>query len=290
MEALVISADSSKARRYLAEACGHIYEDANLWQSAPGDTLELDEWVERCQIVRPLQECARKLTDMQNGPFLVGEVHGAAFLGARCSRAFRILASKKRSPAGSSVDACWESVNKIIAALGRGTVHSDEIIGNAFAQGLAIALSYGGVDAPILDPRIYVGTTIALTQLDLALRKYGNGDHTDSIRSSVLAHAVGIVLAASTSAAGYVSTDSIDSAVNRSVGPARIQCVDALFSLIGSMAFRKDNEVALVAGEALAEYADACSNTAVWSSSATDWPGSYSDEYANELPPHQQVS
>lgn len=285
MEAVVISADSSKARRYLAEACGHIYEDANLWQSSPDDNLELDEWVERCQIVRPLQECARELTDMQNGPFLVGEVHGAAFLGARCSRAFRLLASKKRSPAGSSVDACWESVNKIIAALGRGTVHSDEIIGNAFAQGLAIALSYGGVDAPILDPCIYVGTTIALTQLDLALRKYGNGDHTDSIRSSVLAHAVGIVLAASTSAAGYVSTDA-----ERSVGPARIQCVDALFSLIGSMAFRKDSEVALVAGEALAEYADACSNTAVWSSSAADWPGSYSDEYANELPPHQQVS
>jgi hypothetical protein len=61
--------------------------------------------------------------------------------------------------------------------------------------------------------------------------------------------------------------------------------------LIGSMAFRKDNEVALVAGEALADYADAISpNNAVWSSSAPDWPGLYSDEFANELPPHQQVS
>jgi hypothetical protein len=247
--------------------------------------------VEKYQIVRPLHECSRNLTDMQNGPFLVGEVHGAAFLGARCSRAFRLLASKKKSSAGSSIDACWELVNIIIAALGRGTVHSVEIIGNAFAQGLAIALSYGGVDAPILDPRIYVGTTRALTQLDLALCKSGNGDYTDSIRSSVLAHADGIVLAASTSAAGYVSADSTDSAVNQSVGPARIQCVDALFSLIGSMAFRKDNEVALVAGEALADYADAISpNNAVWSSSAPDWPGLYSDEFANELPPHQQVS
>ena len=290
MEALAILADSSKARRYLAEACGHIYEDANLWQSASDDNLELDEWVERCQIVRPLQECARKLTDMQNGPFLVGEIHGAAFLGARCSRAFRLLAFKKMSPVSSSIYACWESVNTIIAALGRGTVHSDEIIGNAFAQGLAIALSYDGVDAPILDTHIYVGTTIALTQLDVALRKYGNGDNADSTRSSVLAHAVGVVLAASTSAAGYVSTDSTDLAMNRSVGPARIQCVDALFSLIGSMAFRKDNEVALVAGEALADYADAYSPNTAWSSSATDWPGLYSDEYANELPPHQQVS
>jgi proteasome component ECM29 len=291
MEALALSADSSKARRYLAEACGHIYEDAYLWQSAPDVNVELEEWVQKCQILRPLHECARKLTAMQNESFLVGEVHGAAFLGARCSRAFRLLASKKGSSAGSSIDTCWESVNTIIAALGHGTAHSDEIISNAFAQGLSIALSYDGVDAPILDPRIYAGTTRTLTQLDLALRKYGNGDHTDSTRTSVLAHAAGIVLAASTSAAGYLSTDSRDSSANRSVGPARIQCVDALFSLIGSMAFRKDPEVALVAGEALAAYADAYSpNSAVWSSLATDWPDLYSDEYAYELPPHQQVS
>jgi hypothetical protein len=200
------------------------------------------------------------------------------------------MASRKDSSAGSSLDTCWESVNTILAALGRGTGHSDEIIGNASSQALSILLSYDGVDAPILDPRIYAGTTSTLTQLDLALRKYGHGDHTDSTRSSVLAHAAGIVLAASTSAAGYVSTDSTDSAVNRSVGPARIQCIDALFSLIGSMAFRKDHEVALVAGEALADYADAYSpNSAVWSSSATDWPDLYSEEYANALPPHQQV-
>lgn len=53
---------------------------------------------------------------------------------------------------------------------------------------------------------------------------------------------------------------------NRNVGPARIRCVDALFSLIGSMAYRKDAEVALVAGEALANYADAYSpNNVIWS-------------------------
>jgi hypothetical protein len=56
-------------RRYLAEGCGHIYEDANLWQSELDDNVELDEWVEKYQIVRPLHECTRNLTDMQNGPF-----------------------------------------------------------------------------------------------------------------------------------------------------------------------------------------------------------------------------
>jgi hypothetical protein len=97
------------------------------------------------------------------------------------------MASKNGSSPRSSLDSCWESVNTIIAALGRGIAHSDEIVGNAFSQGLSILLSYDGVDAPILDPRIYAGTSSTLTQLDLALRKYGNGDHTDSTRSSELA-------------------------------------------------------------------------------------------------------
>ena len=289
MEALAILADSSKARRYLAEACGHIYEDQNLWQSAPGVNVGLDEWMEKCQIQRPLEICAKKLAEMQTNVFDLGEVHGAAFLGARCCRAFRLMASKKEVPANSSIDSsCWESIAKIIEALGCGTVHSDEVMGNAFSQGLSIALSYKGVDAPILDPRVYTGTTSALTFLNVALRKYSNGDHTDATRTSALAHAAGLVLASSTSAAGYVSDGSKG---NRSVGPARIQCVDALFTLIGSNAFRKDPEVALVAGEALADYADAYGpKCVVWSSVAMDWPDTYSDEYANELPPHQQVS
>lgn len=198
-----------------------------------------------------------------------------------------LASAHESSTTSSGVDECWESVNSIVESLGHGTNHSDEIIGNAFSQGLSIALSYDGVDAPILDSRVYGGTTSALTLLDVALRKYGNGDHTDETRASTLAHAAGVVLAASTSAAGYVSEDST---TKRSVGPARIQCVDALFALVGSNAFRKDPEIALVAGEALAAYADAYGPTsAVWSSSATEWPDSFSDDYANELPPHQQV-
>ena len=288
IEALAILADSSKARRYLAEACGCVYEDQDLWQNSAGVNLELDEWANKCQILRPLRKCAKELTDMQTGLFQAGEVHGAAFLGARCCRAFRLLAAKAAVPSNTPVNEYWEAINSIVEALGRGTVHSDEIIGNAFSQSLSIALSYDGVDAPILDSRIYVGTTKALTFMDKALRKYSNGDHTDETRASSLAHATGIVLAASTSAAGHVSNES---SVNQSTGPARIQCVDALFTLIGSNAFRKDPEVALVAGEALADYADAYGpDGIVWSSSATEWPDTFNEEYANKLPPHQQVS
>lgn len=288
LEALAILADSSKARRYLAEACGHIYEDRDLWQSVPGVEVGLSEWVEKCRILQPLKTCAKQLKDMQTELFQIGEVHGAAFLGARCCRSFRLLASSKKAESNTAIDECWESANSIIESLGRGTLHSDEIIGNAFSQGMSIALSYDGVDAPILDSRLYGGTTKALALLDTALRKYSDGDHTDETRASALGHAAGIVLAASTSAAGYVSDDA---AANRSVGPARIQCVDAIFNMIGSSAFRKDPEVAMVAGEALADYADAYGpESAIWSSSVGDWPDLYSDEYANELPPHSQVS
>jgi proteasome component ECM29 len=287
MEALALLADSSKARRYLAEACGCIFEDCDLWQDQ-GAQISMTDWVNKSHILRALKICGKKLSDMQTEVFQVSEVHGAAFLGARCCRAFRVLYSKKESDATASVDECWNLIDSIIDSLGRGTLNSDETVGNAFSLALSIALSFDGNDAPLLDTRIYAGTTSVLTSLDTALRKYGNGDHTDEARASSLANAAGIVLAASTSAAGFVADNSTP---NRNVGPARIQCVDALFSLIGSNAFRKDPEIALVAGEALSDYADAYgSDSVVWESAFTDWPDTYSEDYANNLPPHQQVS
>ena len=287
MEALAVLADSSKARRYLAESCGCIFEDHDLWQDN-GAQVSMTDWIKKSHILRPLKICEKKLSDMQTELFQVGEVHGAAFLGARCCRAFRVMFSKKGSNDNASVDECWNLIDSIVDSLGRGTLNSDETIGNAFSQALSIALSFDGPDAPLLDTRIYAGTTSVLTSLDTALRKYGNGDHTDETRASSLANAAGIVLAASTSAAGYVADDKFTP--NRNVGPARIQCVDALFNLIGSTAYRKDPEVALVAGEALSDYADSYgSDSVVWKSAATDWLDTYSEDDANDLPPHQQV-
>jgi proteasome component ECM29 len=175
----------------------------------------------------------------------------------------------------------------MIWLLGDGVLHKDDIIGNAFADGLSIALSYETNDAPILDNRLFKGSTQALIKLSNALRKYGNGDHTDAPRALKVVRSAGICLAATTSGAGCVSeTDDPD----QCLGPARLQCVEALFLMLGSTSFRKDEEIALVAGEALAFYADAFSpEDVVWSSQSDVWPKEMDEDFAKGLPPHQQV-
>jgi proteasome component ECM29 len=230
-----------------------------------------------------MELCARKLTAMQSDLFMLGEVHGAAFLGSRVLRAFRLRVSSEDSP---DISKCWNLSSDILSALGKGLSHHDEIIGNAFAQSISIALSYDTINAPILDSRLFEGSTTVLVYLERAIRKYGNGDYCDAPRASTLAQAAGVVLAATTSGAGFVSTDS----ERLNLGAARLQCVDALFSLIGSMAYRKDSEVALVAGEALALYADAYNvDNGAWSGYADEWPETYDEVFAQKLPPHQQV-
>jgi proteasome component ECM29 len=260
LEELSLSASSSRARRHLAESCGYLYEDLSLWDS--------QDWIGAIQ--RPMSICAAEIVNSTSI-----RLHGAAFLGATCVRAFRLYPS-------NSVDTCWDLACKIIQALGDGALNSDEIISNSFADGLAIALSYSADDAPILDERLYAGTTAALVKLATSLRKYGNGDHADATRTTKLAHAAGICLASSTSGAGSTGSN---------LGAARLDCVEALFSLLGSTAFRKDEEIALITGEALACYADAYSpKDVIWSSQSSNWPDDLNEDFAKELPPHQQVS
>ena len=170
---------------------------------------------------------------------------------------------------------------------GDGVLHADDIIGNAFSDALSIALSYASIDAPVLDSRLYKGSIHALNNLSTALRKYGNGDHTDAPRASRVARSAGICLAATTSGAGCVS--NVDD-TEQGLGSTRLQCAEALFNLLGSTSFRKDEEVALVAGESLGQYADAYSpKGVVWSSESKEWPKEMDDEFAQGLPPHQQV-
>ena len=162
-------------------------------------------------------------------------------------------------------------------------MHDDDIVGNAFSDGLSIALSYDTIDAPKLDRRLVGGASVALERVSRALRKYGHGDFVDAPRVSRVVQTASIVLAATTCIA-----DGDGSVEN--LGPARIQCSDAIFALLGSDSFRKDEEVALKAGEALALYADAFSpKDVVWSSESKVWPSSMDEEFASALPPHQEV-
>lgn len=167
-------------------------------------------------------------------------------------------------------------------------LHADDTIGNAFADGLTIALAYDTDDAPLLNEALLSGATIALLQLGEALRQFGNGDNIDVPRVSKLAKAAGSCLAATTIVAGHEGTEN---GTGGDLGSARLSCVDSLFLMLGSAAFRKDEEVALWTGEALALYSDAFSPKEVnWSSQTDEWPAEMNDDFAKVLPPHQQVS
>lgn len=167
--------------------------------------------------------------------------------------------------------------------MGKEVSNTDDVVGNAFADGLAIACHYDQDDAPVLFDHLIPGATIALISLTEAIRQYGNGDKVDIPRVSKLAKSAGMCLAATT-----VPDGCPDSA--KKLGDARLQCVEALFALLGSTAFRKDEEVALWAGEALADYCDSFSpKNVTWSTEESEWPAENDEEFASSLPPHQQV-
>jgi len=305
---LAISADSSLARRHLASACGSLYEDLNIWScpkitrtiSSSNKVINMGTWVELSNIILTMKLCASKLDSAQSSndnhhPGAVGGILGAASLGSKCVRVFRIISCRPDviMTTTESISSCWEYTSSILSSLGRGSLHLDDAVGNACARGITIAFSYNGEDAPILDKRLYTGTSKVLVELCAALKKYGGSDHTDAIRASLLAKAAGVTLAAS-STAGVGLQENDDPSITKGIirlGNARLQCVESLFDLLGSAAFQKHNEISLVTGEALAHYADAYSpEGAVWSRPMMEErPETYIDSYATELPPHQHV-
>jgi hypothetical protein len=291
MEFLALTVTSSVARKRLAASCGRLYADKDIWAKAPMEgvnALTLEAWLQASHVHSSLQNCATKLVGLQQHIAAVGETHGAAFLGAQCVRSFRLLAAQvKPGNDAATESAAWQSASTIIASLGRGVLHIDDIMAGASADALTIAFMYDTIDAPLLDARLFEATTAAINDIATALTKFSSTDHLDAPRISKLVKAAGQCLASSTSGAGVVSGN--DNSGKLDLGPARLSCVEALFSVLGGPAFRADEEIALVVGEALSDFADAASDTAVWSSTMATWPSEYDKTFAKQLPPHQQI-
>ena len=272
MEKFTLNLSSSYARRDLACACGYIYGDTSLWK-------EDGKWLS--SIVHQMETCLALLTDSQHsGRSQLGSIHGAAFLGATCAKEYRL------NPLLASSDRGWECACQILSALGGGTTVSDDTDGKAFTDALLIALSYKqGGDAPQLVHRLHEGATTALLGLSNSLRKYSGSDHTDVSRVSKIVLSMGVCLEATIPLS--VGDEKNES---NALHGARLQCVDSLFSLIGSAAYRKHEEIALEAGEALAAYAWVPKGL-VWQTSLSEtWPAELDLDFAKTLPPHQQVS
>lgn len=119
------------------------------------------------------------------------------------------------------------------------------------------------------------GMTSVLKNLTSALNKFGHGDRMNAPRVLKLIEPTGLSIAVS-------------------VGLSeRSECVDALFKLLGSDAFRKDEEISLAIGEALALFAEAYTILETDSSSTInteDWPLDMDEKFGRSLPPPVQVS
>ena len=115
----------------------------------------------------------------------------------------------------------------------------------------------------------------ALKSLTSALNKFGHGDRINAPRVLKLIEPAGLSIAVST---------GLDE---------RLECVGALFKLLGSDAFRKDEEIGLVIGEALALFAEAYKTSQDDLSSKIDtenWPLDMDEAFGKCLSPPAQVS
>ena len=284
---LALSVSSSKARRYLASAYLHLLSDASIWNAEK--EFEISVWIQKSAIDRIVKVCGELLSDMSSTSFVAAKVHGAAYVGASCVQALRMYFVME----GSAVmlEDTLRNASTMVELLGRGTLHSEEVIGDACAGALAIAFSYKAEDTPVLCENLHESTSTAMKFLNTSLRRFGNGDRTNPQRAASLAEATGIVLAATT--VHKKSTTQHSAALETKsddIGMRRLDCVDSLFFLLGSSANRKDPELALVVGEALAMYADAYSPEGCeWTYPKEEFPADFEQSYANDLPPHAHV-
>jgi len=272
---LALTVSSSKARRYLAESFGHVIEDDLMWNIQSEEKVDL--WIDRTQVEGILTSCYTSIRGMNESATSAKELHGAIYLTCTIIRALRFYACK------ADTNRLIESLTKascMLENIARGTLHTNEVVANACSSGLVIAYQYKQKDAPILPKPLATGTFVVLSTLCAAMKRFGTGNSADPIRVSLLIESAGNVLAAST-----VHQEDM-----ANMGRIRLECVETLFDLLGSMSTRKDPELSLTIGSALAMYADAYSpDGCVWSSPHSNAQENFSQDYANELPPHEQV-
>lgn len=275
---MALNAPSSKARRFFSKSILHLFEDKDIWCD-DDNHFQISSWLRKTNIYSNIQSCGEILKEMSSPCFTSARIHGAAFFGGSCIHALhKILETEKTNePLFKTI----ESASPLICWLGKGCLHSDEVIGNACAGALHLAFLPSTDDATILQNGKDVCK--ALSFLTKALKRFGNGDHTDEHRTVLLTKAAGSLLSSTTLHDEDVCSNEITTCRN--------DCVDTLVSLLGSSANKKEPLLSIFIGEALGEFADAYSPVgSSWTLPKDSPPDEYSEKYANGLPPHEQVS
>eukprot|EP00536_Pseudo-nitzschia_multiseries_P015198 jgi/Psemu1/320813/estExt_fgenesh1_pm.C_8350006 len=248
----ILSTTSAKAKRFLANAFGNLMADTSLfgsnWIDALAEALSLSS---RHLAVEPFKPSS--------------DVQGAALLGGISVRLVRL------NPTLTNPETCDTACN-LWKRLGSALTHTDDMIGNVFCD--AIALSCSGENSPKFDERLKPGMESLLTNIAIALNKFGHGDCVNAPRLLKLIDPTGLALGASSGVT------------------ERSDCVRALFRLLGSDAFRKDEEIGLTIGEALALYAEVRNANETDSGPVIEtenWPLDMDEAFAKSLSPASKV-
>ncbi|KAL3920061.1 MAG: hypothetical protein SGILL_003448 [Bacillariaceae sp.] len=256
---LVLSSTSSRARRFHAEAFGKFMEDK--------DVLDPSEWSN--VVIETTQTTFERLKVQPLKPGT--ETHGACLLGGTIVNLLCKYPSEVQS-----VSLAFAS--QILVNLGEGLLHTDDTVGNVCSDGILLACQQDG--CTVLPDSLIPGMTVALSKLGLGLTKFGNGDRASAPRVLKLiepaGHAIAVVITSQRP--------------ETSIQTAQSECVDAIFKLLGSDAFRKDEEIALSAGEALATFASAYrSDNVLIEGSMNEWPDDMDVDFSRALPPPAQI-
>ncbi|KAL7580750.1 hypothetical protein ACA910_001033 [Epithemia clementina (nom. ined.)] len=270
LEDMAMTVRSSKARRHLAGIVGVLYEDK---QFAAGAT-SFSSWMSLAGADSSLSKCVDHLSQIEKNHFQLGRLHGVLFLSGHVLRAIRHRLLQFSTDPKS--DHTRKDCTRLMQLLGKGVLHKEEAISRASVDAIGISLSFDTLDAPPFDETLSDGVKAALVNISNAIKQFCDGDVVDADRATELIRVGGIVLGATSNAN---SGGSADLQISRQL------CVDAILSSVGSAAFRKEEEIALSAGEALGVHADSC----MYVNSDLSWPDDFQDEFARKLPPQEHV-
>lgn len=270
---VALKVNSSAARRDLAAVYGELIMDGFIWESS-----NRTQWIEQSHVRSNVDRCLHLLPSKLDDPNFTETTNivGVIAVASHMVKAVRLKAASGMVFADSD----WEKAVLLVRRIGFHLTSIDEACVKSSGDALRIAFSYDDVDCPVLDQRMFSCIAATLHHLTVGIKKFGHGDSASATVVQYLARAAGVCLAASTTASNETSFD---------LGSKRIECVDALTCLLGSSAFRSDEELGIVVGEALSDFADAFSPPgAVWSKSG-DWIEEFDLSFAHELPPHEHV-
>ena len=247
LKSLILTATSSQTRRHLADSFLLIMDDVALcgndWSNNLSTALSFSTVV------------------IQKHPFKPScEMHGGALLAGTC------IQLSRRHPEMLSDDQIWSASNTVLTRLGQGIMDKDDTVGNVVVDSITIAAR--NVARQSTFGILRSGWFSVLKDLTNAIHKFGNGDRVSGPRASKVVEPAGLVCS-------IVSASTEQEDIK-----ACSECIDALFRLLGSDAFRKDEEIALSVGESLAVLFQSKARPDLFPTYSLPWPEGMDENFA----------